>query len=177
MELYEYKLALVVRSEGSLEDALSASDAANKNLQLNISSLKVEVGFFQFKKISIQLSRHFQNEKVRSLLRAWEERLKNAHKEKESVESRVNDIQNSARKLRETLLKEKVQLERELSQSKCELNAARHETLNKEKEVAKAQKQLSEALGEIKSLHKTIKEEQEKTSSKNEEELLEPYRY
>ncbi|XP_063602689.1 uncharacterized protein LOC134778745 isoform X2 [Penaeus indicus] len=144
MEMYEYKMAAMAHVEITLRDALAAADVLNR--QTHHSMLQTRA----------------QNDHLRSLLRTWEQKLQASQKDKNELQSTISQVQNSARQLRENLVKEKTAMDRQNSKLQKEMSALRSELDARDEAIRKSQRLLSDAQNDVKNLHKQIKEEQEK---------------
>ncbi|ROT74062.1 putative protein CIP2A isoform X1 [Penaeus vannamei] len=144
MEMYEYKLAATAHMEMTLRDALAAADTQNR--QTHHSMLQTRA----------------QNDQLRSLLRTWEQKFQASQKDKTELQATISQVQNSARQLRENLVKEKTAMDRQNSKLQKEMSALRSELDARDEMIRKSQRMLSDAQNDIKNLHKQIKEEQEK---------------
>ncbi|XP_063585291.1 protein CIP2A homolog L-like [Penaeus indicus] len=144
MEMYEYKMTAMAHVEITLRDALAAADAQNR--QTHHSMLQTRA----------------QNDHLRSLLRTWEQKLQASQKDRTELQATISQVQNSARQLRENLVKEKTAMDRQNSKLQKEMSALRSELDARDEAIRKSQRLLSDAQNDIKNLHRQIKEEQEK---------------
>nr|XP_027216013.1 centrosomal protein of 112 kDa-like [Penaeus vannamei] len=144
MEMYEYEMATMAHVEMTLRDALLAVDAQNR--QTHHSMLQTQA----------------QNDHLQSLLHMWKQKLEASQKDKNALQATISQVQNSARQLRENLVKEKTAMDRQNSKLQKEMSALRSELDTRDEIIRKSQRMLSDVQSDIKNLHKHIKEEQEK---------------
>ncbi|KAB7504020.1 Protein CIP2A [Armadillidium nasatum] len=143
MGLYEFKLVALIHNERNLQNALAAADSQVRETRLELLQAKAE------------------SSKLRSMLMTWEERLQKSKEENIGMHSRINEIQQSARKLRNELVKESTRLERENASLKGELLNSRQEIEKKVEENNHLQRQIEVAASEQKSSQKFIKQLQD----------------
>ncbi|XP_064120822.1 uncharacterized protein LOC135225414 [Macrobrachium nipponense] len=144
MEMYEYKLATMVHAEETLQNALAAADSRYR--QTHLAHLQAQA----------------QTDQLRKLLNAWEERILTVQHEKAEVEESIVKIQKSYQQVRETMITEKTNLERENKELCSEMKEQKAAIEARDENIRRLQRQMQESHAEIKNLHQVIKEEQDK---------------